>query len=109
MTRLEALLRRTADRRRGYAVAAARRATERLRALGVEVRVIGSLAAGGFKPHSDVDLLVVRCPPGLRYAIEGVVEDEMGGLPFDVVYLDEVPPADRTALLEGARHAAVLP
>jgi predicted nucleotidyltransferase len=109
MTRLEALLRRSTDQRRRHAVAAARRAMERLSDLGVEVRVIGSLAAGGFKAHSDVDLLVVRCPPELRYAIEGVVEDEMGGLPFDVVYLDEISPPDRMALLEEARDAAVLP
>jgi hypothetical protein len=32
-----------------------------------------------------------RLPPHLKDGIEGIVEDRMGGIPFDVVYLDEIP------------------
>jgi hypothetical protein len=59
--------------------------------------------------HSDIDILVVRCPNELRYRIEGVVEDCLGGFPFDVLYLDEVPSErraalEREALLGAERH-----
>jgi predicted nucleotidyltransferase len=62
-----------------------------LAGMGVTARVIGSLAAGRFRLDSDVDFLVVDCPRHLKYGIEGVVEDCLEGLSFDVVYLDEVP------------------
>ncbi|EJW09998.1 hypothetical protein A33M_0710 [Rhodovulum sp. PH10] len=64
----------------------------RLAELGVTARIFGSLARGEFRQNSDIDFLVVACPARLKYAIEGLVEDGLGGLRFDVVYLDEVPP-----------------
>ncbi|GJE58354.1 hypothetical protein MPOCJGCO_0433 [Methylobacterium trifolii] len=75
---------------RARAVAGARAAVDALRELGVSALVTGSLADGRFRFGSDVDLLVTRCPRHLKYAIEGVVEDCLGGIPFDVIYLDEV-------------------
>jgi predicted nucleotidyltransferase len=75
----------------------------------VRVLVFGSLARGDFDPHSDVDLLVVDCPPDRRYAIEGRVEDLMGGLPFDVCYLDELRPDRAAAALAEAIDASDLP
>jgi predicted nucleotidyltransferase len=59
--------------------------------MGVVTRVVGSLAGGRFGPDSDIDFLVIHCPRHLKYAIEGHVEDWLGGFPFDVIYLDEVP------------------
>ncbi|HEY4174864.1 MAG TPA: nucleotidyltransferase domain-containing protein [Rhodopila sp.] len=76
---------------RRRAIAAVRRAVDVLTGLGVTALVTGSLARGGFGPHSDVDFLVTACPRHLKYAIEGVVEDNLDGVPFDVVYLDEIP------------------
>ncbi|WP_264318915.1 hypothetical protein [Acidithiobacillus thiooxidans] len=32
-----------------------------------------------------------------RYRVEGLVEEAMGGLPFDVVYADEIPEQERGA------------
>jgi predicted nucleotidyltransferase len=78
---------------------------ERLRGLGVEARIAGSLARGTFKLHSDVDFLILACPPELKYRIEAEVEDLMQGLPFDCLYLDEVRPAFRARLLAEARDA----
>ena len=59
--------------------------------LGVDARMIGSLVSGRFGHHSDVDFLILDCPRHLKYGIEGVIEDCLAGLPFDVVYLDEIP------------------
>ncbi len=36
----------------------------------------------------------MSCPAHLKYAIEGSIEDHLLGIPFDVIYLDEIP-ADR--------------
>jgi predicted nucleotidyltransferase len=77
--------------RRTRAVTAAKRALLALEQHGVQALVTGSLAAGDFGPDSDVDLLVTQCPRQLKYAIEGIVEDCMAGVPFDVIYLDEIP------------------
>lgn len=79
------------EQRRARAIEAARAALDALAALGVEAVVTGSLARGGFGPWSDIDILVTACPRPLKYAIESVVEDAVAGLPFDVVYLDEIP------------------
>ncbi len=101
--RLEA--ERTAARR-ARAVALARRATAVLEAMGVAtVRVVGSLAAGGFHPGSDIDLLVIDCPDGLKYRIEGPVEDTLEGFPFHILYLEEISPERQQRLLAAAIHA----
>jgi len=60
-----------------------------LRAMGVRAKVFGSLAEGPFRLHSDADFLVLRCPHEKKYTLEGVVEELMGDIPFDVVYQDE--------------------
>ena len=67
--------------------------------------VFGSLARGHFALHSDVDLLVTYCPEGLHYRIESAVEDVMGGLPFHVCYLDELPAEMRDTALRDAIYA----
>jgi predicted nucleotidyltransferase len=76
---------------RERAVAKAHYAADALSELGVTVLVTGSLARGRFGPHSDIDFLVTCCPRHRKYTIEGVVEDILDGIPFDVVYLDEIP------------------
>lgn len=96
------------ERRRLKAVAGALAATEALAVLGVQVIVTGSLARGTFKNHSDVDLLVTECPRHLKYAIEGIVEDELAGMPFDVVYLDELPEWKLASFTGEAIHASQL-
>ena len=80
--------------RRTLARARAAAALRALRAIGVRAHTIGSLSNGRFALHSDVDLLVTRCPLALKYGIEHVVERVLGDLPFDVVYADEI--ADRS-------------
>ena len=104
MSRIEKLLAADTRAREARARVLAARALRRLAERGVEARVIGSLARGDFLLHSDVDLLVLRCPAELRYGIEGLVEETLEGLPFDVVYLDELAPTRRAVLeREGLR------
>jgi len=76
--------------------------------MGVTARVIGSLASGRFGPKSDIDLLIVDCPRHLKFAIEGTIEEGLRGLPFDVVYLDEVPEHKLDRFLKGAVDARQL-
>jgi predicted nucleotidyltransferase len=76
---------------RGRAVMLAQTVTSTLTELGVTVLVTGSLARGCFGPHSDIDFLVTSCPRHLKYSIEGTLEDILGGVRFDIIYLDEIP------------------
>lgn len=91
-SRLDRLTQDRVRERYKIAVPTVRQACAALAEMGVSVRVIGSLAEGRFALSSDVDLLITECPSHLRYAIEGIVEDCLGGIPFDVVYLDEIRP-----------------
>jgi|AOMQ01.1.fsa_nt_gi predicted nucleotidyltransferase len=91
MTRLERVLQKHSEQRRTTALQRATVAVNMLQDMGVKVRIIGSLAEGRFRTHSDVDFLVEHlADPAQRYALESVVEDTLQGIPFDVVYADEV-------------------
>jgi predicted nucleotidyltransferase len=94
--------------RRDRAIARARTVIEELARLGVTTQIIGSLAAGQFGLHSDVDFLIIDTPDFLRYAIEWRVEDIMGDIPFDVIYLDEVPDWKRGKFISMASDASQL-
>ena len=97
-----------AGERRRRAVAGTKAAVAALAELGVSALVTGSLARGGFGAYSDVDLLVTACPRELKYAIEGTVEDCLGGMAFDVVYLDELPDWKAKRFTAGAVDASRL-
>lgn len=94
-----------AEARRRKAILGARAAIATLGEAGVSALVTGSLARGRFGRHSDVDLLVTACPRALKYAIESLVEDALEGLPFDVIYLDEIPQSRRARFTSGALDA----
>lgn len=97
--------RRARERKaRGAAIAVLRR----LRSRGVRAGVFGSLAAGRFELHSDVDYVVLECPPALRYRIETDVEERMQGIPFDVAYADEMREPWRSRALAGLRDESAL-
>lgn len=95
VSRIEALREEQLRARKAAALSAAARALERLQARGIEARVVGSLKSGAFGLHSDVDILVTKCPRDAIYTIEAELEDVMNGLPFDVVYLDLLPQVER--------------
>ena len=108
LSRIEQLIANDTRDREATARMRAADALDLLAEQGVAARVIGSLARGDFRLHSDVDLLVLRCPPALRYRIEGLVEDALQGLPFDVVYLDEVKPERRADIQRRSLDASDL-
>ncbi|MCE5360452.1 MAG: hypothetical protein JJ714_05595 [Acidithiobacillus sp.] len=90
-TKLERVLRKNAERRRAVALLRAKMVIDRLRSMGIEAEIIGSLASNGFHVKSDVDFLVKKlADPTQRYAIESMVEDVLKDIPFDVVYADEL-------------------
>lgn len=95
----------TGSVQRGEALRRARLAVDQMQAKGLVVRLTGSIARGDFRPGSDVDFLVVSCPPQWRYGIEGLVEDVMGLVPFDVIYLDELTPGRARLVQRDARWA----
>ena len=95
------------DEYRLRAVAGAQAAAA-LAELGVRVIVTGSLARGKYNIYSDVDLLITYCPRRLKYRIESIVEDIPGGMPFDVIYLDELAPWKAARFMEGAIDASDL-
>ena len=90
---------------RAIAIAAAKRATADLEQREVEVLVTGSLTDNSFDLHSDIDFLIIRCPRNMKYALEGFVEDALGSIPFDVIYLDEIEPRKTRSFVEKARHS----
>lgn len=93
------------ERARQAAIKLARDASDMLTALGISVRIVGSLAKARFTAGSDIDFLIETCPRHLKYAIEGRVEDCLKGHPFDVLYLDEIRPERQSQLLQSAVHA----
>jgi len=90
------------------ALTAAKAALRRLRARGVQAAVFGSLATGRFRLHSDVDFIVLECPPALRYRIEADVEACMQGIAFDVAYADEMREPWRSRALAVSRDESAL-
>jgi hypothetical protein len=44
----------------------------------------------------------------MKYVLEGIVEDALGNIPFDVVYLDELDPRKLRSFTEKARRVEEL-
>ena len=89
---------------------AARACEAALARAGVRALVVGSLAYGGVRPESDLDLLVVSYP-GKKWSEVSAVATAAArpyGVPVDVIFADTLPPAVRKAMLKDARRAGVL-
>jgi hypothetical protein len=44
----------------------------------------------------------------MKYALESIVEDALGRIPFDVIYLDEVEPRKLRSFIDKARRVEEL-
>ena len=77
---------------------------------GVRALVIGSLAYGGVRPTSDLDLLIVSYAGKKWSDVSRVAADASRpyGVPVDVIFADTLPPAIRKAMLKDARRASLL-
>lgn len=105
-SRLGRLLTRRAMTRRKQAEALARSTLARLRALGVEARLVGSLAAGRFRPDSDVDYLIEKAGRLSRAKIVAEIERSMKGFPFDAIFPDRLAPQVRRFIVLEGRHGS---
>lgn len=107
-TRLDRLFRERAEARRREAARLALEALDALERAGVRAVVVGSLARGRFLGHSDVDLFVEERGGLSPESVIAIVERTMGDFPFDVLFGDRVPDADRPFILERTLRAADL-
>jgi predicted nucleotidyltransferase len=89
---------------------AARACETALAKAGVRSLVVGSLAYGGVRPESDLDLLVVSYPGKKWSEVKGIAADaaQPYGVPVDVIFADTLPPAVRRAMLKDAQRASLL-
>lgn len=53
--------------------------------------IFGSLLSGTFREHSDIDLAVSGLPREHIYKVESKIEEIVGGMHFDLVYLEDAP------------------
>jgi len=89
---------------------AARACEAALVAAGVRALVVGSLAYGDVRPHSDLDLLILSHPGRSWAEIQAIV---MGaarpyGVHVDVIFAETLPAAVRRTMLKDARRAGDL-
>lgn len=89
---------------------AARDCDTALAEAGVRALVVGSLAYGGVRPESDLDLLIVSYPGKKWSEVNAIAADAARpyGVPVDVIFADTLPPAVRRIMLKDARRASVL-
>lgn len=89
---------------------AARACEAALAKAGIRALVVGSLAYGGVRPESDLDLLIVSYPGRKWSEVQSIVDDAARayGVPVDVIFADTLPAAVKRAMLKDARRAGVL-
>jgi len=89
---------------------AARACEAALARAGVRALVVGSLAYGGVRPESDLDLLIVSYPWKKWSEVSSIAADAARPyrVPVDVIFADTLPPAVRQAMLKDARPASLL-
>ena len=94
---MEDVIRKRTARRRQIATTSVAHLMDQLRGDGVDVVVVGSLATGKFRAHSDVDLLVRSdVDRSLRARIESIVAESLRGtgIPYDLIFAVDLK-ADR--------------
>jgi predicted nucleotidyltransferase len=93
MNRMDSLTAKRRETRHGLASAAVARILHEAGSDGIDITLIGSLARGDFRSHSDVDLLVRgRVNPKRRLLAERLVADAMRGsdIPYDLIFEDDL-------------------
>lgn len=78
---------------------------------GESIDVIGSLASGAFKSHSDVDLLVRgKLDPERRARIERAAANAFrgSGLPYDLIFVADLTPEQAKEFEHDAVEASCL-
>jgi predicted nucleotidyltransferase len=93
MTKMDSLTAKRRETRHELASAAVARILHDAANEGIGITLVGSLARGDFRSHSDVDLLV-RGPanPKRRLLVERLVANVMRGsdIPYDLIFEDDL-------------------
>lgn len=111
VSRFDALVRERRERRLSDALAGADEVLARLAAAGFDAAVVGSLARGTFRVHSDVDVLVRGDhPTARRVEAETIVAERVHGrsIAFDLVFASDFPEELRRAFDIEARDLGAL-
>jgi predicted nucleotidyltransferase len=102
MSRMDSLMSKRRERRSELASAAVARILRDAANEGIDITLIGSLARGDFRLHSDVDLLV-RGPVNRKQRVmaERLVADAMRGsdIPYDLFFEDDLTEEDLKGIL----------
>lgn len=107
MNRMASLTARRRDARHARATAAVRHILHEARAEGIEIKLVGSLARGDFRLHSDVDLLVCgRADQKRRAAVERLVAASLrtAEIPYDLIFEDDLTQDRVRELLHAGRR-----
>lgn len=74
-----------------------------MRAAGVEVEVVGSLARGEFRADSDVDILVHGVGHLSETQVFSLICDHLKAAPFDLVFADRLSRSSLELMRRDAR------
>jgi predicted nucleotidyltransferase len=109
LSRIERIRAERTEKYRAEALARAASVCAALDRLGGRAAVTGSLADGRFALHSDIDFLVLDTGGISDGRILRAVEEEIGDLPFDLLWLDRLRPEIAADMLEKARAGPLRP
>jgi predicted nucleotidyltransferase len=100
-SRIEALVQERTVQRRAIAVERAGCLLDVLAESGIDAVIIGSLATGRFRSHSDLDILVRgQLDPAARALVERTAASVMrdAGIPYDLIFGCDLTPRQRDEL-----------
>ncbi len=104
-SKIEALMAKRAGDRLAEASSRALAGLDALADAGFRAWVFGSLAAGRFRTHSDVNFLV-ECDRGSKHEAFRILEQKMRGFPFHFFAASELDEQTRRELMRGAADAS---
>lgn len=91
MARIDDIIRARDVKREAEAAVAARAALRALKQVGISAHLVGSLARGDFRQHSDIDILI-DAPPERRSAALRTCLGALRGFPSSILFKDDLTP-----------------
>ena len=77
---------------------------KKLREAGADVEIVGSLARGDFKIHSDVDFLISDKGSLSEVDVFNITSDHLKDAPFDLVFADKLKPKNLALMRSDANR-----
>ena len=89
------IIRSRSDKRHNAALSAWYAIKSDLEAVGLKVKLSGSLANGDFRGQSDIDLMVRLGDSGMsRSAVDRIVSKASPDIPVDLLFEEDLTPSD---------------